>query len=119
MDSWTSGAARDCFPGADMGESLLLEQSISLADTFSSNLRDMVGVEAGDLPESLVFGPFDPIGSMTVLIHFTGAISGEYAISLDERVASSLLGMEWTDSVEARKESRRWITVTLLAMLVR
>lgn len=65
-----------------------------------ANIRDMVGCELEAVDASLVQAKFVPCRGMLVMIHFTGAIQGEYAISMDEDVAARMIGA-WSEGMGA------------------
>lgn len=66
------------------------------------NIRDMVGVELQPVTATLEEVRFAPSMEMTVMIHFTGAIQGEFAISLDEVAAARMIGC-WGEGMSAEE----------------
>lgn len=68
------------------------------ATGLSGNIRDMIGSEMEVSAQSLAETKFQPARGMAVMIHFTGAIQGEFAISLSEETAARILGA-WSDGM--------------------
>lgn len=81
------------------------------AETFAAavcqSFADMVGVTYAVGEESYREEVFKPSFPMTAMIHFTGPIQGEYAVSLAEETAAKIIGC-WDESqgIEALKEMR-------------
>lgn len=87
--------------------SLLTSIVENFAGGLCGNVRDMVGVELAPDASTSTETKFDPHRGMAVMIHFTGAIQGEFAVSLSEKTAASLLGA-WSEGMgpEDVKEMR-------------
>lgn len=81
-----------------MEANTLVRHAEAMAAAFCSNVRDMVGVEFAPLADSLGEVRFVPSKPMTVMIHFTGAIQGEFALSLEEVVAARMIGC-WSEGM--------------------
>lgn len=71
----------------------LTEYVAKFASGFRANVRDMAGRELVLDESSAVQARFAPDRGMAVMIHFTGAIQGEYAISMAEEVAAKMIGV--------------------------
>ncbi|HNY32249.1 MAG TPA: ATP-binding protein [Fibrobacteria bacterium] len=78
--------------------SILTDIVESFATSVSGNIRDMVGSELDVQAGSLAETKFVPARGMAVMIHFTGAIQGEFALSLSEETAAKILGA-WSDGM--------------------
>ncbi len=70
------------------------------AEDVCANLRDMVGCELHPDEDSICQAKFNPDRGMVVMIHFTGAIQGEYAVSMSEEVAARMLGI-WAEGMDS------------------
>ncbi len=81
-----------------MENNTLIRHAEAFATAVCNNIRDMVGVELSTSSESLAEVRFLPSRAMTVMIHFTGAIQGEFAVSLDETYAAALIGA-WSEGM--------------------
>lgn len=81
-----------------MPVSILTDIVESFASGVCGNIRDMVGSEFEIRADSLSETKFVPARGMAVMIHFTGAIQGEFALSLSEETAAKVLGM-WSDGM--------------------
>ena len=78
----------------------LTEYVGQFASAVCGNFRDMVGCELVPDEETLCQARFDPNRGMVVMIHFTGAIQGEYALSMTEEVAAKMIGA-WSEGMGA------------------
>lgn len=78
----------------------LTEYVGQFASGVCGNIRDMVGCELVPDESSLCQAKFSPDRGMAVMIHFTGAIQGEYAVSMTEEVAARMIGA-WSDGMGA------------------
>lgn len=78
--------------------SILTDIVESFAAGVCGNVRDMVGTELEIDPSSLSETKFVPNCGMAVMIHFTGAIQGEFALSLSEETAAKILGA-WSEGM--------------------
>lgn len=83
-----------------MEANTLVRHAEAMAAAFCSNVRDMVGVELAPVEDSLGEVRFAPSKPMTVMIHFTGAIQGEFALSMEEASAARMIGC-WSEGMAA------------------
>lgn len=81
-----------------MENTTLLRHAEAFGTAVCNNIRDMVGMELAPREGSLGEVPFVPPHNMTVMIHFTGAIQGEFAVSLDEAAAARMIGA-WSEGM--------------------
>lgn len=81
-----------------MEANTLVRHAEAFTKAVCNNIRDMVGSDLAPRPESLGEVRFVPSGAMTVMIHFTGAIQGEFAVSLDEASAARMIGA-WSEGM--------------------
>jgi len=81
-----------------MSANTLVRHVEAFATAVCNNIRDMVGSEVSPDPASLGEVRFAPSMPMTVMVHFTGAIQGEFAVSLDEAVAARMIGA-WSEGM--------------------
>jgi len=81
-----------------MQTNTLVRHAEAFANAVCNNIRDMVGSDLAPRTESLGEVRFVPSGAMTVMIHFTGAIQGEFAVSLDEACAARMIGA-WSEGM--------------------
>ena len=86
-----------------MDSELLASCSQVFAQSVADCLRDMLGAEIVVDPK-LETRPFLPSHPLTVMIHFTGPVQGEYAVSLEETTAAFLIGA-WSEGM-SREELR-------------
>ena len=77
-----------------------MESVAAFANGVAGIMRDMVGAETSADPASAQETKFSPSRGMVVMIHFTGAIQGEFAITLSEATAARLLGA-WSEGTTA------------------
>lgn len=80
-----------------MDSELLDSCSQIFAKSVADCLRDMLGAEIVVDPR-LETRSFLPSHPLTVMIHFTGPVQGEYAVSLEESTAAFLIGA-WSEGV--------------------
>lgn len=80
-----------------MDSGLLASCSQIFAQSVADCLRDMLGAEIVVDPR-LETHSFRPSHPLTVMIHFTGPVQGEYAVSLEESTAAFLIGA-WSDGM--------------------
>ncbi|MEK7394006.1 MAG: ATP-binding protein [Fibrobacterota bacterium] len=76
----------------------LTEYVRAFANNVCGNVRDMVGCEMTADESSVCQAKFNPDRGMAVMIHFTGAIQGEYAVSMTEEVAAKMIGA-WSEGM--------------------
>ena len=76
----------------------LTEYVSRFASGFCGNVRDMAGCELVLDEATVSQARFSPERGMAVMIHFTGAIQGEYAISMSEEVAARMIGA-WSEGM--------------------
>ena len=81
-----------------MNANTLVRHAEAMGSAVCNNLRDMIGIEFAPVSDSLEEVRFVPTRAMTAMIHFTGAIQGEFALSLDEVVAARLIGC-WSEGM--------------------
>ena len=81
-----------------MEANTLVRHAESFAGAVCNNIRDMVGSDLAPDATSLGEIRFQPSLPMTVMIHFTGAIQGEFAVSLDETTAARMIGA-WSEGM--------------------
>jgi signal transduction histidine kinase/CheY-specific phosphatase CheX len=81
-----------------MNANTLVRHAQAMASAVCNNLRDMIGIEFAPVEDSLEEVRFVPTRTMTAMIHFTGAIQGEFALSLDEAAAARLIGC-WSEGM--------------------
>jgi len=78
----------------------LTEYVGAFAAGVCGNVRDMVGCEMVPDESTICQAKFNPDRGMAVMIHFTGAIQGEYAVSMTEEVAAKMIGA-WSEGMGA------------------
>ncbi|MEN9353420.1 MAG: hypothetical protein RL318_745 [Fibrobacterota bacterium] len=85
----------------------LRQNAETFAATVCQSFADMVGVSYAAGADSYREENFKPAHPMTAMIHFTGPIQGEYAVSMTEETAATVIGC-WDESQgpEALKEMR-------------
>ncbi len=75
-----------------MDDASLKTHSSQFAEAIRECFRDMLGVEIAHVPSDVVIRDFSPEFSMVAMIHFTGPVQGNYALSLDETTAAKFIG---------------------------
>ena len=93
---------------------LLRANATHFAHCFGQTVQDMVGVTLTSETSKLQEGLFQPRYPMVIMIHYTGVIQGEYAISMDERVAAKLIGTAIEDMSEESIHDLRSESVGML-----
>jgi signal transduction histidine kinase/CheY-specific phosphatase CheX len=78
----------------------LTEYVSAFSKGVCGNVRDMVGCEMEPDESTICQSKFAPDRGMAVMIHFTGAIQGEYAVSMTEEVAAKMIGA-WSEGMGA------------------
>lgn len=75
-----------------MDTRILFEQSVCFTEAVRNCFRDMLGLEIvldASNPTQTVFSPRHRLVSM---IHFTGAVQGDFVLDMDESTAAGLIG---------------------------
>ncbi len=83
-----------------MDETRLSALTLRFTECVRDCFRDMLGIEIAMQERAVEIRDFAPACSTVVLIHFTGPMQGDYALSLDETTAARLIGA-WSDGMGA------------------
>jgi len=83
-----------------MDEARLSALTLRFAECVRDCFRDMLGIEIAVQENAVQVSDFAPLYSTVVLIHFTGPMQGDYALSLDETTAARLIGA-WSEGMDA------------------
>ncbi|MCB9496591.1 MAG: chemotaxis protein CheX [Fibrobacteria bacterium] len=83
-----------------MDDARLISHTLRFTSAVRDCFRDMLGVEMPPVAPGVEIRDFSPSYSMVAMIHFTGAIQGDFAISLDETTAARLIGA-WSEGMDA------------------
>jgi CheY-specific phosphatase CheX len=81
-----------------MDEARLSALTLRFAECVRDCFRDMLGIEIAIRDDAVQIADFAPAYSTVVLIHFTGPMQGDYALSLDETTAARLIGA-WSEGM--------------------
>lgn len=91
---------------AEARTDIILQHTELFAREFCKAVEGMSGLSIADSTSQICEEYFSPKHKLTVLIHFTGSIQGEYAISMEEPTAMNLTGMtEHSDLIGFMKEA--------------
>jgi CheY-specific phosphatase CheX len=88
--------------GDAMDNELLISQSVLFSESVRDCFRDMLGAEIVLDSSNVLVSPFSPSRPMVALIHFTGAVQGDYVLSLEEETAAKLIGA-WSEGMDANE----------------